>query len=162
MLIGALSSLDGFSGLAGAAIFWRFYNREVTLGGRAFHLTPPFLATLAAVATIPLTLLYLGYREPYSAGFLTVILGAAGVAARLSLMDLAARSVPKGAEAAGFALFMSVFNLAAWASNTVGGKLYAVLSPGGPHMTMATLILVSSATTTLALPLLRFIPSGKT
>ncbi|TBR17916.1 hypothetical protein EPO15_15940 [bacterium] len=158
VLIGALSSLDGFAGLAGAAFFWRFYNREVTVVGKTFRLTPGRLARLSALATIPMTLAYLVYREPFTAGFLTIVLGAAGVAARLSLMDLAARSVPEGGEAAGFALFMSVFNLAAWASNTVGAKTYGLFAPTGPHMAMATLILVSAATTSLALPLLRFIP----
>lgn len=159
VLIGVLSSLDGFAGLAGAALFWRFYNRDVTVGGERLRLTPGVLARVSAIATIPVTLLYLLYREPLTAGALTVVLGAAGVAARLSLMDLAARSIPEGGEAAGFALFMSVFNLAAWASNTAGAKYYGALAPSGPHMAIATLILVASASTALALPLLRFIPS---
>lgn len=159
VLIGTLSSLDGFAGLAGAALFWRLYNKDVTIAGHTFRLSPGLLARLSAVATVPLTLLYLFYREPFTAGALTMVLGAAGVAARLSLMDLAARSIPVGGEAAGFALFMSVFNLAAWASNTAGAKAYGLMAPNGPHMAMATLIFVSAAATSLALPLLRFIPS---
>lgn len=161
VLIGALSSMDGFSGLAGAALFWRFYNREVVVYGHRFTLTPHLLARLGAAATVPATLLYLAYREPFLAGLLTVVLGAVGVAARLSLMDLAARTCPEGGEAVAFALFMSVFNLAAWASNTAGAKAYAAMAPNGPHMAMATLIMVSAATTSLALPLLRFIPSSE-
>lgn len=159
VLIGTLASLDGFAGLAGAALFWRLYNREVAVGSRTFKLDPGQLARLAAACTVPLTLLYLFYRGPFTAGLLTMVLGAAGVAARLSLMDLAARTVPPGAEAAGFALFMSVFNLAAWASNTAGAKLYGAMAPSGPHLAMASLILAAAATTSLALPLLRFIPS---
>lgn len=159
VLIGTLSSMDGFAGLAGAALFWRLYNKDVTVAGKTFRLSPGLLARASAAATIPLTLFYLLYREPFMAGLLTVVLGGAGVAARLALMDLAARAVPEGGEAAGFALFMSVFNVAAWASNTAGAKAYGLMAPNGPHMAMATLILVSAAATSLALPLLRFLPS---
>ncbi|MDE2291145.1 MAG: MFS transporter [Elusimicrobia bacterium] len=158
MLIGLLNTVDGVSGLVGAALFWRFYNRTVTVGGKPRRLDPQRLVRVAAVATIPMTLAYMAYRGPATAVVLTFLVGTGGVAARLSLMDLAARTCPKHLEAAAFALFMSVFNLSAWASNTLGAAAYGRLSPHGALDAMAVLVAVSAACSALALPLLRYIP----
>lgn len=84
-----------------------------------------------------------------------------GVAARLALMDLAARAAARHAEATAFALFMSVFNLAAWASNSAGAAAYGHLAPAGPQRAMAVLILASAACSALAFPLLGFLSSDE-
>ncbi len=161
VMIGALSSLDGVSGLLGAALFWRLYNRTASWRGARLRLDAARLARLSTWASVPLTLLYLGYRGQASALLLTALLGAVGVAARLSLMDLAARAAPAHGEAAGFALFMSVFNLAAWGSNAAGAAVYGALAPAGPRRAIDVLIVSAAACSALAIPLLRFLPESR-
>ena len=108
------------------------------------------MGVLVSVATSLLYLLYLG---PVSAGVLTVLFGFLGVVFRLALMDLAAQSCPKHAEATAFAVYMAVFNLAALGSNTVGGALYdrmklVFAAAGNPaYCAAAVLILIGSACT---------------
>ncbi|MBI3299335.1 MAG: hypothetical protein HYZ75_14300 [Elusimicrobia bacterium] len=149
VLIGLLTSIDGVAGLAGAAVF----------GGWCRGFAPRTLARAAVWASAPLTLLWLSYG-PSSAPALTAVFGFFGVASRLALMDLAARSCPKDGEATAFALFMSVFNLAAWASNALGAAAYGSLAPSGAGRAMAMLIAASAASSLLALPLLRVLPSS--
>lgn len=117
VFIGLLDTLGGFAGVAGAA----FYGRVI---GRRFKTAD--LIKGAVLVYGPLSLLFLLYLGPVSVAIVTVVLGVAGVAFRLALMDLAAQSCPKGAEATAFAAYMSVFNLAASASNAAGGHLYEV------------------------------------
>lgn len=146
--IGLLTSIDGIAGLAGAALFGRWC--------RAFN--PRLLARAAAWSAAPLTLLWLFYSGPASAVALTALFGFAGVAARLALMDLAARACPEGGEATAFALFMSVFNLAAWSSNAAGAAAYGALAPAGSARAMSILIVASAAFSLAALPLLPSLP----
>jgi predicted MFS family arabinose efflux permease len=75
-------------------------------------------------------------------------------------MDLAAKACPEHGEATTFALYMSVFNLAAWSSNLLGARLYDLLHAGalGPHGAMALLISLSAVCTAACWPLLRWIP----
>lgn len=148
-LIGALTSVDGVSGLIGAALF----------GGWCRRFDPLTLARTGIAVTIPLSLLYLLYKGPASAIALTALSGVLGVAARLALMDLAARASARHAEATAFALFMSVFNLAAWASNSTGAAAYGYLAPAGPHRAVALLVLASALCSALAFPLLGFLSS---
>jgi hypothetical protein len=88
---------------------------------------------------------------------LEMLFGLTGVVFRLAWMDLAARACPKGAEATAFAAFMAVFNIAAAASNGVGGMLYERLAAGhGAYAAMVTLSLAGTACTFTCWPLLRF------
>ncbi|MCX5794545.1 MAG: MFS transporter [Elusimicrobia bacterium] len=141
--IGALSTMGGAAGMAGAAFFGTTIRRWGT--GRFLR-----FGILVSGATSLLYLLYLG---PVSAGVLTVLFGFLGVVFRLALMDLAAQSCPKHAEATAFAVYMAVFNLAALGSNTVGGTLYDKMklvfaAAGNPsYCSAAVLILIGSACT---------------
>ncbi|MBI5598061.1 MAG: hypothetical protein HY928_18415 [Elusimicrobia bacterium] len=150
-MIGALTSVDGVAGLLGAAMF----------GGWCRRFDPLTLARTGIAVTIPMSLLFLLYRGPASAFALTTLSGLLGVAARLALMDLAARASARHAEATAFALFMSVFNLAAWASNSSGAAAYGHLAPAGPQRAMAVLILASALCSALAFPLLGFLSSDE-
>ena len=118
VFIGLLATLSGIAGVLGAAFYGRVVVRRWSTGQ---------LVYAAVVVGGPLSLLYLLYLGPLSAALVTAVLGFAGVAFRLALMDLAAQSCPPYAEATAFAAYMAVFNLAASASNTVGGKLYDLL-----------------------------------
>ncbi|HBL17731.1 MAG: hypothetical protein A2X36_13245 [Elusimicrobia bacterium GWA2_69_24] len=160
VLVGSLASIGGAAGAAGAVLFWKFYNRDAAVRGRAVRLDTPTLIRWSIAANVPLTLLYWGYRGAVSAVLLTAVLGIANVAMRLSLMDLAAKACPEHGEATTFALYMSVFNLAAWSSNLLGARLYDLLHGGalGPHGAMALLISLSAVCTAACWPLLRWIP----
>jgi predicted MFS family arabinose efflux permease len=61
----------------------------------------------------------------------------------LSVMDLAARSCPRGAEGTFFALLMSLSNASTQLSTNAGGRLYDGLG-------FTPLVLISGALTTLA------------
>ena len=112
--IGALSTLGGLAGVAGAG----FFGAAVKRWGTERFLRAGVLAAGAA------NLLFLFYRGPLSAAVLTALMGVSGVVFRLGLMDISAQACPRHAEATAYAVFMAVFNLAALASNTLGGALY--------------------------------------
>ncbi|MDD5628953.1 MAG: hypothetical protein PHU21_07810, partial [Elusimicrobia bacterium] len=114
LFIGALSTIGGAAGVAGAG----FFGATIKQMGTARFLR--FGVVISAAAS----LLYLLYLGLVSSVLLTVLFGFLGVLFRLALMDWAAQSCPKHAEATAFAVYMAVFNLAALASNTVGGALY--------------------------------------
>jgi MFS family permease len=148
VFIGALTSVGGIAGALGAAAFWGLCGRGLDTSK---------LIRWSVLAGGPLTLLYLFYRGPAVAIALTAFFGLVGVVMRLSLMDLLAQACPKHGEATGFALFMSVFNLAAWASNTLGARVYDA-GASRPHGAMAVLIVLGALSTVACWPLLRFIP----
>lgn len=118
VFIGILSTLGGFSGFLGAAFFYKAHGK---------FWDPNAMVRAGAVIGAAVSLLYFFYLGPVSVALIEIIFGFASVVLKLGLMDLLARSCPKLAEAASFALFMSVFDLAASASNALGGKLYDVL-----------------------------------
>ncbi|MBI5210596.1 MAG: MFS transporter [Elusimicrobia bacterium] len=145
--IGLLSTLGGVAGVVGAAAYGK-------TAGRLW--SAPAVARAAVWLGAPLSLLYLLYLGPVSAAVLTVLFGLTGVFFRLSLMDLAARSSPAGAEATVFAAYMAVFNIAAYVSNTAGGKLYDLLGAASPgaapaveYKAAAALMLIGSLGTAL-------------
>lgn len=145
LFIGGLSTAAGAAGFLGAALFPKAQARLGAAG----------LLKAAVWLWAPLQLLYLFYRGPASAAALALLFGLLGVVFRLALMDLAARSCPEGAEAAAFALYMAVFNAAAWASNTAGGWLYEALSARwGPHGAAGCLAAAGAAATLCCAPLL--------
>jgi predicted MFS family arabinose efflux permease len=146
IFIGGLATAGGLAGMAGAAVFAR-----MTGGGT------DKVARASIWLGAPLSLLYLFYRGPLSILVLTVLFSLSGVVFRLAWMDLAAKSCPDGAEATVFAAYMAVFNIAASASNTLGGALYERLATShGAYMAMILLSLVGTAGTVAAWPCLRY------
>ena len=159
LFIGALTSIGGVCGVAGAGLFWRCYGREIRLFGAPARLDTAFLLRWSIALGVPLTLLHLAYRNQASAVLLTALSGVAGVFMRLSLMDGAAKLCPAGGEASSFALFMALFNAAAMASNTLGGHLYAALAPAaGGAAAMNSLILIGTLCSLAAFGLSRLLP----
>ena len=146
LFIGGLSTVGGLAGLGGAALFAR-----LTGGGT------DKVARASIWLGAPLSLLYLLYRGPYSIAILTVLFSLTGVVFRLAWMDLAAKSCPDGAEATVFAAYMAVFNIAASASNTLGGKFYESLTAAhGAYAAMVILSFVGTAGTVAAWPCLSY------
>ncbi len=146
LFIGGLSTAGGISGMAGAALFARLTGAGSDRVARA-----------SILIGAPLSLLYFLYRGPGSILILTLLFSLAGVVFRLAWMDLAAKSCPPGAEATVFAAYMAVFNIAASASNALGGALYERLAAShGAYTAMVALSLVGTAGTLAAWPLLSF------
>jgi MFS family permease len=148
VFIGGLSTVGGFAGVAGAALFGKLSSKP---GGTER------IARWSVSVGGALTLLYVFYVGAWSTMLLTILFSLTGVIFRLAWMDLAARACPKGAEATAFAAFMAVFNIAAAASNGIGGALYERLSAGhGAYAAMAVLSGIGTACTFACWPLLRF------
>lgn len=142
LFIGGLSTAGGFAGLAGAALF-----------GRLSKDGSDRLVTASVTVGAPLSLLYLAYVGAWPIAVLNVLFSLTGVVFRLAWMDLAARACAEGAEATTFAAYMAVFNIAASASNAVGGAYYERLAAShGPYAAMAVLSLVGTACTVAAWP----------
>ena len=148
VFIGGLSTVGGFAGVAGAALFGKLSSKP---GGTER------LARWSVSIGGALTLLYVFYVGAWSTMILTILFSLTGVIFRLAWMDLAARACPKGAEATAFAAFMAVFNIAAAASNGIGGALYEKLTVAhGSYAAMVILSGVGTACTFACWPLLRF------
>jgi predicted MFS family arabinose efflux permease len=145
--IGGLSTVGGFAGVAGAALFMRLSSKP---GGT--ERVARWSVGLGGV----MSLLYVFYVGPWSTMILTVLFSLTGVIFRLAWMDLAARACPEGAEATAFAAFMAVFNIAASASNAAGGAFYEKLAAGhGPYAAMVVLSLAGTLCTFACWPLLK-------
>jgi hypothetical protein len=84
--------------------------------------------------------------------------GFLGVLGILPLFDLAARATPRGSESFGYALLMSVYNIAVFAiSNPIGSWLYELPSAGWHH-NLTRLIWLNTGTSLIALVLVPFLP----
>jgi MFS family permease len=142
-LIGALSSVTALGWIAGGVLF------RVALSSMGIR---PLLR-LSIVFGTATTLLYLMLRDPVSAVVVYFLAGAAAMVANIATLTLAAEHCPKGAEGFTFAALMSVINLAAPVSDTIGAFLYEHLFSGR----LAPLILVSAASTAFVLVLLKLV-----
>jgi len=98
----------------------------------------------------------LGYLFYTSTGRAQVIEGFNGFGytlAELALMDLAVRATPAGSEGMGFALMMSVRNLALFGTDWFGSQLLDKY-----HLAFNSLVLANSATTAITVPLVFLLP----
>ena len=72
----------------------------------------------------------------------------------IRFIDLAARSTPKGCEGLGYALILSVTNVASFGADVVGSHL------ADNHWPFAYLVNLNAGTTAIVLALLPFLPSA--
>jgi hypothetical protein len=105
--------------------------------------------TIATVANLG----YLFYSSFTNAQLIDGINGFGYTLAELALMDLAIRATPAGSEGLGFSLMMSVRNLALFGTDWFGSKLLEQY-----HIGFNSLVVVNSATTLLAVPLVLLLP----
>jgi predicted MFS family arabinose efflux permease len=138
--IGRLASVEGTAGIVFALVYAAVCTR--------FNLRTLIIFSIAVNAAG--TLLFLVYSAS-TAYAVHATVGAIGVLAELSLMDLAVRSTPRGCEALGFALMMSVRNFGIAMSDVVGSKLM-----DQAHFGFNTLVLLNAGTT---LAVLLFVPA---
>lgn len=145
--IGLLNALGGVAGALGAAAYGALVSRWGTAR----------LVKASVWLGAPVSLGYLLFLGPASTAAATFVVGFFNVGLRLALMDLAAQSCPDWGEATAFAAYMAVFNLAASASNAVGGSGYDLLLARAfsPYQAAAILTIAGSACTAACWPLLR-------
>lgn len=141
--IGVLKLVDGACGVAGAYLFSHIC--------RHFGLRP--LLAIGIATHVVAALLFLGLRSRESALVITGLYSAAQTAAILPLYDLAMRATPKGSEALGYSVMMSVFNLTTALSDVVGSRL-----TGRMGFSFSSLIWLNAGSTALVLIAIPFLP----
>lgn len=100
------------------------------------------------------TLFYLAYRSHASALWITALEGVTQTLAVLPLYDLAARATPRGSEALGYSLMMSVWNLTNALSDLLGSWLFDHF-----RMTFHSLVWLNAGTTALILLAVPLLPA---
>lgn len=144
--IGILEMLGGAGMLAGAAAYG-FLCRRVSLR---------LLLVTGIALNAGSTLLYLRYDTAFLAAIIDTTAGLVGTMAILPLYDLAARSIPAGNESFGFALMMSVRNIAIFGiSNPLGSKLYDDF-----HMGFKQLVWLNAGSTAVVLLFVPLLPAA--
>ena len=133
--------------IAGAigALFYVYFCRRFTL--RQLLYACVFFTSL-------LSLLYLGYNDRKSALIIEIIYAFAVSLAQLPLYDLAARATPKGSEAVGYSIIVSVWNWGLLVSDLVGSGLYEKY-----NLTFKNLVWLNAGTTLLALIAIPLLPA---
>jgi len=141
--IGNLVLVSAGSGLIGAYVYHALCR----------NLRLRVLLTGSIIVHAAGTVFFLGYHSHASALGITAITGITGTLATLPIYDLAARATPRGSEALGYAVMMSVWNLTNAVSDWCGSYLY-----GRFHLTFLSLVWLNAGTTALALLAVPFLP----
>lgn len=141
--IGTLMMLSGAFGLAGAFLY----------GWLCSRMTLRSLLFLSIALSTAGTLGYLFYHSGKAASIVESENGLVGTLASLALMDLAARATPPGGEGLGFALMMSVINVAQSLSDILGSWL---IDHG--YTTFFKLVWLNAGTTALVLLAIPLLP----
>jgi hypothetical protein len=141
--ISLLTLVDAIAGAAGA-FFYVYFCRRFTLRQLIYG---------SVLMTGLLSLLYLGYNDKPSALVIEAVYCFALSLTQLPLYDLAARATPKGSEAVGYSVIMSVWNWGLFFSDLIGSGLYEKY-----HLTFKSLVWVNAGTTLLVLIAVPFLP----
>ena len=111
------------------------------------------MSRVRVALTAALSLLYLGYNDRNSAMLIEAVYCFVLSLAQLPLFDLAARATPKGSEAVGYLVIMSVWNWGLFFSDLLGSGLYEKY-----HMPFKSLVWLNAGTTALVLLAIPFLP----
>lgn len=139
VFIGIIGTAGTIFSIFGSLLYYKFSQR---INIKKWLYLSVFLGALT-------TLTYL-YYTPYTAVIYDVVYSFIGMFIFLMIMDFMARTSAPGLEATSFALLCSFSNLALVASNVSGAFLYPVVG-------LKWLIILSSATSFLCLPLIKYI-----
>jgi len=142
--ISLLTLVDAVAGAAGA-FFYVYFCRRFSLRQLLYG---------AVFVTGALSLLYLFYDDKVSALMIEAVYCFVYNLAQLPLYDLAARATPKGSEAVGYSVIMSVWNWGLFFSDLLGSALYQNYG-----LTFKNLVWVNAGTTVLVLFAVPFLPS---
>ncbi len=142
--IGFLSSVGAATGLLGAWFYYAFCRR----------LSVKSLLISSVVVHAAGTMLYLNYHGHISAALITAVGGISGTLAILPVYDLAARATPRGTEAIGYAVMMSVWNATNAVSDVTGSKLFQMWNHA-----FEKLVWLNASTTAITLLVIPFLPA---
>jgi Na+/melibiose symporter-like transporter len=142
--IGSLGVISAVCSMFAAFLYSRFCRR--------YNLRTMLAASIILEAGM--TLFYLLYKDATSAMIITGLQAATMVFALLPLYDLAARATPRGSEALGYSLMMSVWNFTSQISDFIGSWLYTSMG-----LAFKELVWVNSGTTILVLLAVPFLPA---
>lgn len=145
--IGLLYSMFAAAGVLGALIY----------GYACKRINLRMLIILGIIIDALDSLIYLAYAGQLSAIIITTLNGMTAMLCILPLYDLAARATPTGSESLGYALLLSVWNLADAISDLFGSKLYDFFD-----LSFTDLVWVNAITTAAIILLVPFIPRGIT
>jgi predicted MFS family arabinose efflux permease len=134
--VGNLVLVTAGSGLVGAS-FYYWACRRFPLG--TMLVASVFIHALG-------TLTYFFYRSPETAFVVSAITGITGTLALLPTYDLAARATPKGSEALGYSVMMSVWNFTNAFFDWVGSWVFTAF-----QRDFGLLILINAGSTFLVL-----------
>ncbi len=141
--LGMLSLVGAAFGILGATFYHRYCQR---LPVRTLLVISILIHGLG-------TLFYLLYRSQGSAIAVTALEGVTETLAMLPVYDLAARGTPRGSEALGYSVMMSVWNLTKSLSDVFGSYLFKTFG-----LTFAHLVWLNAGTTLLVLLAIPFLP----
>jgi hypothetical protein len=143
--IGNLAPIGAATGLLGAGLYYavcRTLPLRVLLGG-------------SIVVHALGTLFYLRYHTPASAIAITALSGLTVTLATLPIYDLAIRATPRGCEALGYSVMMSVWNLTNALSDVSGSWLFNHF-----RLTFINLVWLNAGTTALVLIVVPLLPAA--
>jgi len=141
--IGVLTLVDAIAGVIGAFFYGYFCKR--------FSLRPLLYGGILFTGLI--SLLYLGYNDFKSALLIEAAYFFAYALVQMPLYDLAVRATPKGSEALGYSIIISVWNWGLLVSDLIGSALYE-----NKHCNFKQLVWLNAATTLLVLVAVPFLP----
>jgi MFS family permease len=142
--IGLIETVSGGFGIASAFLCGIFCKK----------LNLSWLLAIGIGASASWTLFYLFYSRR-SAMAIDSVSSIVGVVAEIAMMALAVRATPKGCEALGFSLMMSVRNFSLTANDIIGSWLI-----DHHHWEFNKLVIVNAATTAIVLVLIPFLPKA--
>ena len=142
--IGNLAFISGGVGLLGAVLYATMC-RKLPLRSMMY---------IAIGVNALFTLTYLFYTSQTRAMFIEAQGGFVVTLAELAMMDMAVRATPKGCEAMGFSLMMSVRNTGIGVSDILGSRLIEHY-----HFTFFNLVWLNAGTTALVLIAVPFLPT---
>lgn len=145
--VGLLVPVGAVGGLVAAAIYY--------FACRRFNLRA--LVAISIVVHALGALCYLGYRSWEAALIISAISGFTNTLAMLPVYDIAARATPKGSEAIGYAVMMSMWNLTNALSDVTGSWIFDRL---GNNLT--SLIFIDAVTTLVVVLAVPFMPKALT
>ena len=159
--LGRVRLVSSFASLVGVWIFQRFLKTV------PFRKVLGWSTVISAVLGMSVLVLVthanraLGIDDYWFSLGDNLILSAIGEVALMPILVLAARLCPAGIEATFFALLMSVFNLAGFLSQELGGLLTALLGVTENNFDrLWLLVILTNVSTLLPLPLLNLLPAG--
>ncbi len=145
LFIGGLGTVAAATGIAGTILYFAVCRT----------LTLRTLLSWSIVVHAIGTVFYLRYHSASTAIVVTGISGLTGTLATLPVYDLAFRATPRGSEALGYALMMSVWNLTNGLSDWTGSWLFSEFK-----LTFLHLVWLNAGTTLLVLAVVPFLPAA--